>query len=555
MHFTLSRSLLGILALLSAGVVLYAWSGSPSADPGIAGGAVVDARGAPSGDGEIEVTGTLGPWPVTLIPGVHLLGGVYPNAAYVIESGGDLTLVDTCPEPFAFPILSQMRSLGLDVGRLRNILLTHGHADHVMGARRLREISGARIHAGRGDAKVIRNGGPREALCSVFDMDTVSHGTEVDVVLDGGEELRVGDDVFRVLATPGHTPGSVCYLLERQGLRILFTGDTILSLGESRDLTGAGVYSATLAPCYGGDAVAFEKSLRMLLELPVPDLVLPGHPRNDLVPESPRPAAWWWKELLERGIARVHLEALRRERDGADFLDGTARELLPGVHYRGDHEGVAVYSLTMAEDGLCLVNAPGDPRLLERVLDGARAAGLEAPRIGAVLLPSCAPEATAGLRSLLERVRCPVYAPPDALDVVRALCPPDTDVREMGQSDRLAGLTVRTFPVEGLPWPSAAYLFTVEGRSVLISGRIPDAVTVEPEDGGLRWSGPEVEDADAVLRSLRPLDSVAPDLWLPVRPLADPNANLYDDQWQRILLHNRACLAERRAPPVTGSGR
>jgi glyoxylase-like metal-dependent hydrolase (beta-lactamase superfamily II) len=146
-----------------------------------------------------------------------------------VEHG--LVLIDSGPEPDAGSLKQQMAALGLDWKRLCAILLTHAHADHILGAECLR-ASGAKVYAGRGDAAVLRAGGPREAFLSVFHMpEVVLHPTAVDVELAGEETLAFGDSCFRVLATPGHTPGSICYLLERQGLRVLFTGDVIQSLG------------------------------------------------------------------------------------------------------------------------------------------------------------------------------------------------------------------------------------------------------------------------------------------------------------------------------------
>jgi hypothetical protein len=60
--------------------------------------------------------------------------------------------------------------------------------------------------------------------------DDTPHSTTVDVPLRGGENLDFGDVRIKCLATPGHTPGSICYLLERRNLRALFAGDVIMML-------------------------------------------------------------------------------------------------------------------------------------------------------------------------------------------------------------------------------------------------------------------------------------------------------------------------------------
>jgi metallo-beta-lactamase class B len=279
---------------------------------------------------------------------VYLLGKTAPAAVYLAETSDGLVLIDSGLEADAAPVLGQVAELGLDVKRLRAILLMHAHADHSQGASHLRTLTGARVYAGRGDCPPLRAGGPREAFFSTFSMPQLSaHPTPVDVELAGGETLAFGDTRFGVLATPGHTTGSVCYLLERPGLRALFTGDVVqcLSLPGEEAL---GTYSAYLPPVYRGDALDYLGALRRLRQLSLPDLVLPGHPRMDPVPQSPRVSAERWQALLATGIARMEGLLAHYQADGANFLDGTPKELLPGLHYLGDLGPSAVYCLTSA---------------------------------------------------------------------------------------------------------------------------------------------------------------------------------------------------------------
>ena len=70
------------------------------------------------------------PFPYKLAPGVFILGGLEPSAAYVIETRQGLVLVDAGLQPDASLVKAQMALLGLDPGRLRAILITHAHGDH-----------------------------------------------------------------------------------------------------------------------------------------------------------------------------------------------------------------------------------------------------------------------------------------------------------------------------------------------------------------------------------------------------------------------------------------
>ena len=173
----------------------------------------------------------LAPHPLTIVPGIHMLGGLAPAAAYVVETSDGLVLIDAGLDSDAGPLRAEMAELGLDWKRVRAVLLTHAHGDHSGGAGYLRAATGATIYAGQGDAEVLRAGGPREAFFSTFYMPQATPGPiTVDRALDDEQEITVGDARFRVLLTPGHTPGSVCYLLERGDQRVLFSGDVIWSL-------------------------------------------------------------------------------------------------------------------------------------------------------------------------------------------------------------------------------------------------------------------------------------------------------------------------------------
>src|SRR5581483_1734228 len=132
--------------------------------------------------------------------------------------------------------LALIRELGLS---LAFILETHVHADHVTGARRLRESTGAATAVSR--------------HCGA---------TGFDRLLDDGGVIVFGDEVVRALATPGHTPGSTCFLWRDR----LLTGDTLLIGGCGR------------TDFQSGDAAQLYRSITgKLFALPEDTLVYPGH--------------------------------------------------------------------------------------------------------------------------------------------------------------------------------------------------------------------------------------------------------------------------------------
>src|SRR5215467_4658616 len=72
--------------------------------------------------------------PVTLAPGLHLLGGLAPAAAYVVETSAGLVLIDSGLEPDAHQLKKEMAALQLDWHSIHAILITHAHGDHCGGA-------------------------------------------------------------------------------------------------------------------------------------------------------------------------------------------------------------------------------------------------------------------------------------------------------------------------------------------------------------------------------------------------------------------------------------
>ncbi|PWI41717.1 MBL fold metallo-hydrolase [Streptomyces sp. ICBB 8177] len=98
--------------------------------------------------------------------------------------------------------------------RLRAILCTHAHDDHVRVAPALRSRTGAPIHLHPGDRPV---------------WELTHPGDTWDADLADGDVVEVGASRLRVLHTPGHTPGAVCFHDEAAG--VLFTGDTLFHGG------------------------------------------------------------------------------------------------------------------------------------------------------------------------------------------------------------------------------------------------------------------------------------------------------------------------------------
>ena len=124
------------------------------------------------------------------------------------------------------------RAAGHDITP-KAILLTHGHVDHIAAVGEVRQKYDIPLYVGREDASMLAN---PSSNASAYLSDPIVV-PEPDVLLDDEQLISFGTLSFRVLATPGHTPGGVCFFDESPG--ILYCGDTLFQMSIGRtDLPG-----------------------------------------------------------------------------------------------------------------------------------------------------------------------------------------------------------------------------------------------------------------------------------------------------------------------------
>jgi glyoxylase-like metal-dependent hydrolase (beta-lactamase superfamily II) len=175
------------------------------------------------------------------------------NFVYLIgdRQTGEAMVVDP-----AYRVQDLVETAGRDGMTLTGVLATHHHPDHVGGSFAGHAVEGVRellatekvkIHAHRAEVASIK------AVTGVSDGDLVGH--------DSGDVVEVGAIGIQLLHTPGHTPGSQCFLADQ----LLVSGDTLFLSGCGRtDLPG-------------GDPEALYESLQRLASLPDEVAVCPGH--------------------------------------------------------------------------------------------------------------------------------------------------------------------------------------------------------------------------------------------------------------------------------------
>jgi hydroxyacylglutathione hydrolase len=197
----------------------------------------VERAGAPATHPRIEI-GAFGPWETN----AYLVWDGRSTEALVLDPGMGA----------AEPLIRQAAVNGL---RLHLIANSHGHIDHIFDNAPLMRGSGAPLAIHPEDA--YRLDGQNSYGFSI-------EPAVASIDLLEGEQLRIGDLIFDVLHTPGHTEGSVC--LYEEGHALLLAGDLLFR----------GSYGRTDLP--GGNDAAMVASLaRLARELPASVRVLPGH--------------------------------------------------------------------------------------------------------------------------------------------------------------------------------------------------------------------------------------------------------------------------------------
>ena len=174
----------------------------------------------------------------------YILGSKIDNTAIVIDAGGH-------PEDILHLLKKHKLTLQL-------IMNTHAHFDHVGGIRHLQDITGAKFLLHQGDISLLNY---LDDQTNTFGLPEISI-PRIDRHLVDNEEIPLGDGVVRVIHTPGHSPGSVCFLLDDA----VFTGDTLFagSIGRT-DL-------------YGGSYTKIINSIKTrLFTLDDFTVVYPGH--------------------------------------------------------------------------------------------------------------------------------------------------------------------------------------------------------------------------------------------------------------------------------------
>jgi glyoxylase-like metal-dependent hydrolase (beta-lactamase superfamily II) len=201
--------------------------------------------------------------PAEIVKDIFIVGGPDitdgRDGCVYLMSLGELMLIDTGAGWSVENILKNIEKVGFDCRNLKRIILTHCHIDHIGGVPEIRRRFGSKIYMHQLDAQPVENGDPILTASNWY--QTSFPPTPVDAKFTLPEEiLTVGQQKIVCLHTPGHTPGSICVYLDKDGKRILF----------GQDLHGP------ILEEFGSNLEDYGRSTRKLLDLDA-DILCEGH--------------------------------------------------------------------------------------------------------------------------------------------------------------------------------------------------------------------------------------------------------------------------------------
>ena len=193
---------------------------------------------------------------ITVKRHLAVMNNGFTTNTYIVtddETGATAVVDPSLPEESLLEKLS-----GKDV---QYILLTHGHFDHICGAKLVKENTGAKVVIHKDDEIMLHDVTANEFQnnCEGYKFPEV----DADILTEDGIEIMLGNSKITVMHTPGHSMGGVCYLFVDE--KVMFSGDTLFKLCAGR------------TDLYGGNGRQELRSLARIGELEGNYRVYPGH--------------------------------------------------------------------------------------------------------------------------------------------------------------------------------------------------------------------------------------------------------------------------------------
>lgn len=153
--------------------------------------------------------------------------GICWVSAWIVKTSDGAVLIDTLHEPHVDQLIANIAKVGVKPEDIKYVLMTHGHFDHVGGAYKLKPLlTNAKF--------AMTQTGWDEAIASSTESESTPRAWKMiprDMVVKDGEKIRLGEETFGVLATPGHTFGTASYTYDVRDGAKTYHAITIGGLG------------------------------------------------------------------------------------------------------------------------------------------------------------------------------------------------------------------------------------------------------------------------------------------------------------------------------------
>jgi len=180
--------------------------------------------------------------------GIHLVGSgsmgyglsdAYDSHVFLIDGGSELALIDVGAGMGVGQIVENIVRGGFDPKDVRQVILTHCHADHAGGVARLCRALDRPVVVGSSITRDRLESADEHAVgldvakaAGYYPGDYVFEPHDVGVEVGSGDRIEVGSLSIEVIETPGHCDGHIALLIESAGRRSLFSGDAIFFGGN-----------------------------------------------------------------------------------------------------------------------------------------------------------------------------------------------------------------------------------------------------------------------------------------------------------------------------------
>ena len=194
----------------------------------------------------------------------------YDCTVYLIDGGTECALIDAGAGINPKEILQNITETGIEPEKITKIFLTHGHGDHSGGAFALSQACNATVYTMDSTAKYVSEGNTKalslsEAIdAGVYGKDYKYQACPVQPLHDK-DAIQVGNISIKAILTDGHCSGHACYVMETDGKKTLFAGDSIFFGGM-----------ISLQAIWDCDLLKYVKTIEILNGIH-PDVFLPSH--------------------------------------------------------------------------------------------------------------------------------------------------------------------------------------------------------------------------------------------------------------------------------------